>query len=101
MREAVVNAFKHRDYRTSDVIRVEHDASRLRVTSPGGFVPGVSVDNVLRVSSRSRILSAARASRLGGRCQSQARQLMRSPQRAHLPFVMSQDELICQGGTRG
>lgn len=70
VREAVVNAFTHRDYRTSDVIRVEHDASRLRVTSPGGFVPGVSVDNVLTVSSRSRNQSLAQAVRALGLAES-------------------------------
>jgi len=43
VREAVVNAFMHRDYRTQEVIQVEHEASRLRVTSPGGFVTGVTV----------------------------------------------------------
>lgn len=63
VREAVVNAFMHRDYRSADPIRVEHGSSRLRVTSPGGFVPGVTVDNVLTVSSRSRNGSLANAIR--------------------------------------
>lgn len=70
VREAVVNAFMHRDYRTSDVIRLEHDASRLRVTSPGGFVPGVTVDNVLTVSSRCRNLALAQAVRALGLAES-------------------------------
>ena len=70
VREAVVNAFMHRDYRTPEVIRLEHDASRLRVTSPGGFVPGVTVDNVLTVSSRSRNLSVAQAIRALGLAES-------------------------------
>lgn len=34
VREAVVNAFMHRDYRTPEVIQLEHTASRLRITSP-------------------------------------------------------------------
>ncbi|THJ68757.1 transcriptional regulator [Arthrobacter echini] len=63
VREAIVNAFMHRDYRSSDPIRVEHGSSRLRITSPGGFVPGVTVDNVLTVSSRSRNGSLAHAIR--------------------------------------
>lgn len=70
VREAVVNAFMHRDYRTRDVIQVEHEASRLRVTSPGGFVPGVTVDNVLTVSSRCRNLSLAQAVRALGLAES-------------------------------
>jgi len=63
VREAVVNAFMHRDYRTDDAVQLEHKASRLRVTSPGGFAPGVSVDNILTVSSRCRNLSLAQAIR--------------------------------------
>ena len=70
VREAVVNAFMHRDYRAQDTIRLEHDASRLRVTSPGGFVPGVTVDNVLTVSSRCRNLSLAQAIRALGLAES-------------------------------
>lgn len=70
VREAVVNAFMHRDYRTQDVIQLEHQASRLRVTSPGGFVPGVTVDNVLTVSSRCRNLSLAQAIRALGLAES-------------------------------
>lgn len=70
VREAVVNAFIHRDYRSADVIQIEHHASRLRVTSPGGFVPGVTVDNVLSVSSRCRNLSLAQAVRSLGLAES-------------------------------
>lgn len=63
VREAIVNAFMHRDYRSSDTIQIEHQGSRLRVTSPGGFVAGVTVDNVLTVSSRSRNLALSQAIR--------------------------------------
>jgi len=70
VREAVVNAFMHRDYRTQEVIQLEHEASRLRVTSPGGFVTGVTVDNVLTVSSRCRNLSMAQAVRALGLAES-------------------------------
>lgn len=70
VREAVVNAFMHRDYRVREVIRLAHDASRLRVTSPGGFVPGVTVDNVLTVSSRSRNRSLTQAIRSLGLAES-------------------------------
>ena len=70
VREAVVNAFMHRDYRTPEVIQLEHTASRLRITSPGGFVPGVTVDNVLTVSSRCRNLSLSQAIRSLGLAES-------------------------------
>lgn len=63
VREVIVNAFMHRDYRSSEIIRVEHNASNLRVTSPGGLVPGVTLDNMLTVSSRCRNLTLAQAIR--------------------------------------
>ncbi|MDA8437616.1 MAG: putative DNA binding domain-containing protein [Propionibacterium sp.] len=63
VREAVVNAFMHRDYRSPEIIRVEHDGPTLRVTSPGGLVPGVTVDNILTVSSRCRNFTLAQAIR--------------------------------------
>ena len=47
VREAVVNAVTHRDYRRSGVIRIEHAPTRLRVTSPGPLVSGVTPANIL------------------------------------------------------
>lgn len=70
IREAIVNAFMHRDYRVANTIQLEHKASRLRVTSPGGFLPGVTVDNVLTVTSRCRNLSLAGAIRSLGLAES-------------------------------
>lgn len=57
VREAVVNAFMHRDYQASGPVQVEHATTRLAVTSPGAFVLGVTPENVLTVSSRSRNVS--------------------------------------------
>lgn len=54
VREAVVNAFMHRDHQASGTIQVEHADTRLAVTSPGDFVVGVTPANVLTVSSRAR-----------------------------------------------
>ena len=54
VREAVVNAFMHRDYQASGTVQVEHADTRLAVTSPGDFVVGVTPANVLTVSSRTR-----------------------------------------------
>lgn len=54
VREAIVNAVMHRDYRRTGVVQVEHTSTRLIVTSPGPFVSGVTVHNVLTTSSRSR-----------------------------------------------
>jgi len=63
VREAVVNAVMHRDYRRTDRVTVEHSPTRLAVTSPGGFVAGVRVDNVLTTSSRTRNGNLAQAIR--------------------------------------
>jgi len=54
VREAIINAAMHRDHRRLGVINVEHTATRLVVTSPGPFVSGVTVHNLLTTSSRSR-----------------------------------------------
>lgn len=54
IREVVVNAAMHRDYRGLGRVTVEHTQTQLVVTSPGGFVSGVRADNVLTTSSRPR-----------------------------------------------
>ena len=54
IREVVVNAAMHRDYRGAGRVTVEHTQTQLVVTSPGGFVSGVRADNVLTTSSRPR-----------------------------------------------
>ncbi len=47
-REALLNAVLHRDYVISSSIQIELHADRLVVTSPGGFVRGVTAHNLLR-----------------------------------------------------
>jgi ATP-dependent DNA helicase RecG len=47
VREALLNAFVHRDYRLGGSIFVRQYPRRLEVISPGGFPPGVSAENVL------------------------------------------------------
>ncbi|MBY3555767.1 ATP-binding protein [Modestobacter lapidis] len=54
VREAVVNAFMHRDYQATGMVQIEHSSTRLAVTSPGSFVLGVTPENILTVSSRPR-----------------------------------------------
>jgi ATP-dependent DNA helicase RecG len=66
VREAIVNAVMHRDYRRRGLVQVEHTATRLVVTSPGPFVTGVTADNLLTVSSRSRNNALSRAIRTLG-----------------------------------
>jgi hypothetical protein len=47
VREAVLNAVSHRDYRSSASIFVRQYPRRIEVVSPGGFPSGITPDNVL------------------------------------------------------
>jgi len=53
-REALVNAFIHRDYTMLMPTRIQIDDDGLSITSPGGFVEGVSQDNLLTVEPHGR-----------------------------------------------
>lgn len=66
VRESIVNAVTHRDYRRTEPVVIEHAATRLAVSSPGPFVSGVTVDNVLTTSSRPRNPALATAIRTLG-----------------------------------
>ena len=63
VREAVVNGYMHREYRVSEAVQVEHSSTRLAMASPGDFMPGISADNLLIVSPRSRNPALAAAMR--------------------------------------
>ena len=58
VRELVVNALVHRDYELAGSVDVEQSPEQLRITSPGGLVFGVTVENILSHPStpRSRLL---------------------------------------------
>ena len=64
LREAVVNGLVHRDWLTASATVVEHVGDTLTVTSPGGFVGGVTPDNIIThpAAPRYRNLSEAMAS---------------------------------------
>lgn len=47
VREVLLNAICHRDYRLAGSIFVKQYPRRLEVVSPGGFPPGVTVENIL------------------------------------------------------
>lgn len=55
VREAILNAVSHRDYRLGGSIFARQFARRLEVVSPGGFPPGINEDNILwRQAPRNR-----------------------------------------------
>lgn len=61
VREAVLNALAHRDYLNPGEVLVRHSAQELVVTSPGGFVAGITPENILRHEAvpRNRTLANA------------------------------------------
>ena len=60
IREALLNAVAHRDYRLGGSIFVRQYPNRLEVVSPGGFPPGITADNVLdQQNPRNRRLAEA------------------------------------------
>ncbi|WP_347350527.1 ATP-binding protein [Intrasporangium sp.] len=66
VREVLVNAFMHRDHGLGDATFVEHSPEWLRVSSPGGFVVGVTAQTVLTAPARSRNPVLAQAVRAIG-----------------------------------
>jgi len=48
-REGLINAFCHRDYTMLGTVRVLIDDEGVTISSPGGFIDGVTVDNLLTV----------------------------------------------------
>jgi ATP-dependent DNA helicase RecG len=61
VREAVLNALTHRDYLDPGEVLVRHMADQLAITSPGGFIAGITPQNILRHEpfSRNRTLAEA------------------------------------------
>lgn len=58
VREAILNAVSHRDYRLGGSVFVRQYARRLEVDSPGGFPHGITVENILdRQSPRNRLIA--------------------------------------------
>jgi ATP-dependent DNA helicase RecG len=47
VREALLNAVSHRDYRRSGPVFVRQYPRRIEIVSPGGFPPGITLENIL------------------------------------------------------
>ncbi len=54
VREAIVNAFAHRDYTRLGRVLLQIDADGLTISNPGGFIEGVTFENILRVEPHGR-----------------------------------------------
>lgn len=59
IREAVLNAIAHRDYTITSEAVVKQYPHKIIITNPGGFPKGVTIENILTVSStpRSRLMT--------------------------------------------
>lgn len=54
LREAIVNAFSHRDYSKMGRVRVAIADEGLTVANPGGFIEGVTIQNLLTAEPHGR-----------------------------------------------
>lgn len=54
LREAVVNAFGHRDYSMLGRVRVQLDDTGLLISNPGGFIEGITEKNLLSAEPQGR-----------------------------------------------
>jgi ATP-dependent DNA helicase RecG len=62
IREALLNAVAHRDYRLGGSVFIRQFARRLEIVSPGGFPPGITPENILdQQNPRNRRLAEALA----------------------------------------
>jgi ATP-dependent DNA helicase RecG len=60
VREALLNAVAHRDYRLGGSVFVRQFSRRLEITNPGGFPPGITPENILdQQNPRNRRLAEA------------------------------------------
>jgi ATP-dependent DNA helicase RecG len=60
VREAVLNAVTHRDYRMPQSIFIRQYPSKLEIVGPGGFPAGITAENILeRQAPRNRRISEA------------------------------------------
>ncbi len=54
LREALINAFSHRDYSKMGRVRVMLNEDGLTIANPGGFIEGISIDNLLSAEPHGR-----------------------------------------------
>lgn len=54
VREAILNAIAHRDYTITSEVVVKQYPTKIEINNPGGFPKGVTIDNLITVSSTPR-----------------------------------------------
>jgi len=61
IRECVLNSYAHRDYTLTGDVVIKQYPQMIEIINPGGFPKGVSIDNILTVSSTPRNILIADA----------------------------------------
>ncbi len=61
VRESVLNAVTHRDYTNPGEVLIRHSSHELTVTSPGGFIGGINLENILHHEAVARNRTLANA----------------------------------------
>lgn len=99
VRELIVNGLIHRSYETHGTVDVEHTGDQLVISSPGGFVAGVTPENILTYPStpRNRLLTETvavlqLAERTGQGVDRAYREMLRSGKEP--PRFRSADQLV-------
>lgn len=54
IREAILNAISHRDYRNQGSVFIRQYPERIEISSPGGFLPGITSSNIVEAPSKPR-----------------------------------------------
>lgn len=54
VREAIINAFVHRDYTCLGSVLIQMDSDGLTISNPGGFIEGVNYENILTIEPHGR-----------------------------------------------
>lgn len=54
VRESIINAFAHRDYTRLGRVLVQMEQDGMTISNPGGFIEGVSYENILTVEPHGR-----------------------------------------------
>ena len=62
-REAILNALLHRNYSEGGAVFIKHYKDRIEVSNPGGFISGITPENIIRQDSRPRNRHLAEALR--------------------------------------
>ncbi|MFC1638590.1 ATP-binding protein, partial [Patescibacteria group bacterium] len=60
IKESILNAISHRDYRDQGSVIIKQSTQEIEIQSPGGFLPGITIENILHTTkTRNRLIAEA------------------------------------------